>query len=47
MEKLTVVEWLQKKNVTENEIDFIVTFIPTITYLQKEPEKTTKSDGYV
>ncbi|MBM7602419.1 hypothetical protein JOC75_000389 [Metabacillus crassostreae] len=43
MEKLTVVEWLQKKNVTENEIDFIVTFIPTITYLQKKPEKTTEA----
>ena len=41
MEKLTVTEWLKEKNLTENEIDFLVTFIPTLTYLQKKSEKRT------
>ncbi|WP_456276387.1 hypothetical protein [Bacillus sp. AK128] len=39
MEKQTVTEWLTEKKLTEHEIDFLVTFIPTLTYLQKSSEK--------
>ena len=43
VEKSTVAEWLKVKNLTEYEIDFLLTFIPTITYLQKSPDKKTRA----
>ncbi|MBY0095679.1 hypothetical protein [Mesobacillus maritimus] len=42
MEIPLVTEWLKMRKLTENEIDFLLTFIPTITYLQKSPDKKTE-----
>ena len=41
MEKLTVTGWLNVENLTKNEIDFLLTFIPTTNYLQKCSDKKT------
>ena len=39
MDDLTVTEWLKKEELTEEEIDFILTFIPNISVIKLQPTK--------
>lgn len=39
MDHLTVIEWLRENRLTEQEIDFIMTFIPALSVLEVDREK--------
>ncbi|MDQ0229097.1 hypothetical protein [Metabacillus malikii] len=43
METVTLTEWLKGNHLTGNEIDFLVTLIPTFTFLQHNPEKKAQA----
>ncbi|MGE7023060.1 hypothetical protein [Solibacillus cecembensis] len=40
MDNLTVLEWLEKEKLSEDEIDFLLTFIPNISVIKSQPAKT-------
>lgn len=37
MDDLTVIEWLQVKSLSESDIDFLLTFIPSISVIKSKP----------
>ena len=39
MDDLTVIEWLKKEELNEEEIDFLLTFIPNISVIKLQPTK--------
>ena len=39
MDGLTVIEWLKKEELNEEEIDFLLTFIPNISVIKSQPAK--------
>ena len=42
MDKLTVTEWLENEQLSADEIDFILTFIPFISVIKVQPDKVIK-----
>ncbi|MGE7023728.1 hypothetical protein [Solibacillus cecembensis] len=40
MDDLTVTEWLVKEQLSSDEIDFLLTFIPNISVIKVQPDKT-------
>ena len=42
MDHLTVTEWLEKEQLSTDEIDFILTFIPFISVIKVKPDKVVE-----
>ena len=40
MDDFTVLEWLEKEQLSKNEIDFLFTFIPNMSVIKLQPDKT-------
>lgn len=41
MDELTVLEWLESKQLSVDEIDFLLTFIPNVSSVQVQPSNKT------